>query len=256
MEIKIVGLVNQTQISTAMGNGRPLALKPEQRESARQNFATLVNTSKTMIQEVSEVLEAPAPTEPVVETFESVPQMETPQPEEIVVEPSAPVVASIPPVEVPSEPVAPVVEPVSTGVEIVSEPKETEFDSFIRELNEVDALYDQKIIDLNEERKAKKQEVFHRHRTAMEASYQKAKEDVAKAHDFMKNAQTAEQIAMIAHQNAMNNAQTADVPSVAPVMPTPEESQNAVSFPGVTESSFMAPPIPSIEDANVLQRVA
>lgn len=265
--MELIVLESQDKLRTALGNGRSLAVKPEQRESARKNLENLMNSYKSKIEEVSANPVSEEMVTPSVEPSFDVPAMDTPVPSQEVVEPAIHDIESsqaslepeiAPVVEPVSEPVleTPVIlsaEPVSTGVEIVSEVKETEFDKLSQELAAIDLECDQEISMINERRRSKKEEVLQKHKSTMEESYKKAKEVMENASNHLKNAQSAEQVAMIAQQNAFA-MQTPEVPSVEPVVQPDINVQAPPSFPGVMESS-VAPTIPSVEES-VLQRIA
>lgn len=250
--MEIIALESQDKLRTALGNGRSLAVKPEQRESARKNLENLMNSYKSKIEEVSVSSVSEEMVTPSVEPSFDVPTMDTPVLSQEVVEPAINVIESS---SLSSEPeIVPVVESVSTGVEIVSEVKETEFDKLSQELAAIDLECDQEISMINERRRSKKEEVLQKHKSAMEESYKKAKEVMENASNHLKNAQSAEQVAMIAQQNAFA-MQTPEVPSVEPVIQPDINVQAPPSFPRVMEPS-VAPTIPSVEESSILQRVA
>lgn len=222
----------------------------------------------TPVQEVAEVVPTP---EPVVETpVQEVSMPEVPvQPEpgiNMVSPVEEPVMESTPVVEEPTIPEVPVMnvspvqevaevvpapEPVVEtpvqGVEIVSQTTPvSEYDALTEELAKIDAECNQKIIDINVERENRKQEVMNQYKQKIEEEKAQIIDLKTRAEEHLKNAQAAEQIATIAHQNAMN--MTSGQVTETPMMEVPTND----AFP----QNFVTPEVPSLEDQPVLAKVA
>lgn len=260
---------NKKTLQAAVGEGRNLALNPEQTAKLQSNAKEKVVNFQSQIQVVAEtpavpvqepiIEEAPVMAEPAVMTsteqeeiippvtedvmtapvVEDTPLEASPVISESVMEPviplatdpvipmsieenviSEPIMDEVP--VFPSEPVVmdlPIIEenvvvtpeteeisvaPVSQ-VEIVPTSQETsEYDALIITIETINQEYNQKIMDLNTERANKIKE-------AIENSKKKIMDEQAqiidlknRAEEHLKNAQAAEQIANIAHQNAQN----------------------------------------------------
>jgi len=254
-------LVNQQNLPAAVGDGRNLALNPNQVNSLKGNFGSKVvefnnkvNVVETPAPEVSnnDVLDVPSvpvaetmsvEAPPVVENVETplpvsepvvppileneavinniseiVPpvmdeaQPVIPTPEPVVSEPTlepVPAVSEEIPV-VPSEPVVmpspsePVV-PASGNVEIVpQEPKNTDYDILVSKINEINQKYDDQIMNLLRNRNEEIANILKENQAKMNEYETKIKDLQEKAAEHLKNAQAAEEIATIAHQNAQN----------------------------------------------------
>ncbi len=241
MEDKVIVINNVDVLTCAIGSGRFLQVKDVQRNSLRSNtdaaFQSFQQTSQVEmpVNEVvmepqlsNETIEIPQVVETPVET--SIPVVEAPAETPVavaevpVVSPelsesvSMPVVEeniSMEPsvVETPQESVVPVVENApSNAVEIVSQVStDSEYDLLMDELAKIDQECNQKIVDINAEREARKQKVLADHKQKIQAEKEQIVDFKTRAEEHLKNAQAAEQIATIAHQNAMNIASQTNV---------------------------------------------
>lgn len=191
-------------LSAALGDGRTLGLNPNQLDTIKNNVKTQIMNFKP----VSE----PTPI-PMVEDANVVPDFNTIKPEIPVVppvsEPQAPVVPVVPPVTEPAqeptiipnvpaqvikEPVPTPVENPSTNVEIVSnEPKKTDYDNLMDEIAALNTKYQNDL-----------QAILHKYQEKMNTFETEINDLKGKAEEHLKNAQAAETIATIAHQNAQN----------------------------------------------------
>ena len=202
---KIVYLNHQEggieSVSAALGDGRTLGLNPNQLDTIKKNVEEQVmNFNKPSIftprvaepvMPTSEVAPSPIPViEPAPEP-KSVPFVAPVVPEPTTI--SEPVV--VPNIVSPiTNETAPVVkEPINNNVEIVSDNKKTDYDTLIEE-----------IASLNQKYQTELNAILEKYQTKMNAYETQINDLKGQAEEHLKNAQAAETIATIAHQNAQN----------------------------------------------------
>ena len=181
-------------VSAALGDGRTLGLNPNQLDTIKKNVNDQVMSfNKPSIEPVMPTSEvAPSPI-PVIE----------PAPEPASVPFVAPVVPEPTPVSEPvvvpivspvtSEPTKVVTETTNNNVEIVSNNKKTDYDTLMEE-----------IASLNQKYQTELNAILEKYQTKINAYETQINDLKGKAEEHLKNAQAAETIATIAHQNAQN----------------------------------------------------
>lgn len=185
-------------VSAALGDGRTLGLNPNQLDTIKKNVNDQVMSfNKPSIEPVtepvmptSEVSPSPIPViEPVPEPA-SVPFVAPVVPEPTTV--SEPVVV---PIDSPvtSEPTKVVTETANNNVEIVSNNKKTDYDTLMEE-----------IASLNQKYQTELNAILEKYQTKINAYETQINDLKGQAEEHLKNAQAAETIATIAHQNAQN----------------------------------------------------
>ena len=185
-------------VSAALGDGRTLGLNPNQLDTIKKNVEEQVMSfNKPSIEPV---------TEPVMPTSEvspsPIPVIE-PAPEPASVPFVAPVVPESTPVSEPvvvpivspvtSEPTKVVTETTNNNVEIVSNNKKTDYDTLMEE-----------IASLNQKYQTELNAILEKYQTKINAYETQINDLKGQAEEHLKNAQAAETIATIAHQNAQN----------------------------------------------------
>lgn len=181
-------------VSAALGDGRTLGLNPNQLDTIKKNVNDQVMSfNKPSIEPVmptSEVAPSPIPViEPAPEPA-SVPFVAPVVPEPTPV--SEPVVVPIAS-PVTSEPTKVVTENTNNNVEIVSNNKKTDYDTLMEE-----------IASLNQKYQTELNAILEKYQTKINAYETQINDLKGKAEEHLKNAQAAETIATIAHQNAQN----------------------------------------------------
>lgn len=181
-------------VSAALGDGRTLGLNPNQLDTIKKNVNDQVMSfNKPSIEPVmptSEVAPSPIPfIEPAPEPA-SVPFVAPVVPEPTPV--SEPVVVPIAS-PVTSEPTKVVTENTNNNVEIVSNNKKTDYDTLMEE-----------IASLNQKYQTELNAILEKYQTKINAYETQINDLKGKAEEHLKNAQAAETIATIAHQNAQN----------------------------------------------------
>lgn len=185
-------------VSAALGDGRTLGLNPNQLDTIKKNVNDQVMSfNKPSIEPVtepvmptSEVSPSPIPViEPVPEPA-SVPFVAPVVPEPTTV--SEPVVVPIAS-PVTSEPTKVVTETTNNNVEIVSNNKKTDYDTLMEE-----------IASLNQKYQTELNAILEKYQTKINAYETQINDLKGQAEEHLKNAQAAETIATIAHQNAQN----------------------------------------------------
>lgn len=185
-------------VSAALGDGRTLGLNPNQLDTIKKNVNDQVMSfNKPSIEPVtepvmptSEVTPSPIPViEPAPEPA-SVPFVAPVVPEPTTV--SEPVVVPIAS-PVTSEPTKVVTENTNNNVEIVSNNKKTDYDTLMEE-----------IASLNQKYQTELNAILEKYQTKINAYETQINDLKGKAEEHLKNAQAAETIATIAHQNAQN----------------------------------------------------
>lgn len=181
-------------VSAALGDGRTLGLNPNQLDTIKKNVNDQVMSfNKPSIEPVmptSEVAPSPIPViEPAPEPA-SVPFVAPVVPEPTPV--SEPVVVPIAS-PVTSEPTKIVTETTNNNVEIVSNNKKTDYDTLMEE-----------IASLNQKYQTELNAILEKYQTKINAYETQINDLKGKAEEHLKNAQAAETIATIAHQNAQN----------------------------------------------------
>lgn len=181
-------------VSAALGDGRTLGLNPNQLDTIKKNVNDQVMSfNKPSIEPVmptSEVAPSPIPViEPAPEPA-SVPFVAPVVPEPTPV--SEPVVVPIAS-SVTSEPTKVVTENTNNNVEIVSNNKKTDYDTLMEE-----------IASLNQKYQTELNAILEKYQTKINAYETQINDLKGKAEEHLKNAQAAETIATIAHQNAQN----------------------------------------------------
>mgnify|MGYP004548571167 FL=1 len=185
-------------VSAALGDGRTLGLNPNQLDTIKKNVNDQVMSfNKPSIEPV---------TEPVMPTSEVTPSpipVIEPAPEPASVPFVAPVVPEPTPVSEPvvvpiaspvtSEPTKVVTETTNNNVEIVSNNKKTDYDTLMEE-----------IASLNQKYQTELNAILEKYQTKINAYETQINDLKGKAEEHLKNAQAAETIATIAHQNAQN----------------------------------------------------
>ncbi len=185
-------------VSAALGDGRTLGLNPNQLDTIKKNVNDQVMSfNKPSIEPV---------TEPVMPTSEVTPSpipVIEPAPEPASVPFVAPVVPEPTPVSEPvvvpiaspvtSEPTKIVTETTNNNVEIVSNNKKTDYDTLMEE-----------IASLNQKYQTELNAILEKYQTKINAYETQINDLKGKAEEHLKNAQAAETIATIAHQNAQN----------------------------------------------------
>lgn len=187
-------------VSAALGDGRTLGLNPNQLDTIKKNVKEQVTSfNKTSIEPVSESV---MPTSVV--TPSPIPVIE-PVPEPVSTSFVAPVVPEVnsasDPVVVPNivspvtpEPAPVMEEPVNNNVEIVSNnDKKTDYDALMEE-----------IASLNQRYQTELNAILEKYQAKMNAYETQINDLKGKAEEHLKNAQAAETIATIAHQNAQS----------------------------------------------------
>ena len=181
-------------VSAALGDGRTLGLNPNQLDTIKKNVNDQVMSfNKPSIEPVMPTSEvAPSPI-PVIE----------PAPEPASVPFVAPVVPEPTPVSEPvvvpivspvtSEPTKVVTETTNNNVEIVSNNKKTDYDTLMEE-----------IASLNQKYQTELNAILEKYQTKINAYETQINDLKGQAEEHLKNAQAAETIATIAHQNAQN----------------------------------------------------
>lgn len=166
-------------VSAALGDGRTLGLNPNQLDTIKKNVEEQVmNFNKPSIF-------TPPVTEPA-----SVPFVAPVVPEPTTV--SEPVVVPIVS-PVTSEPTKVVTETTNNNVEIVSNNKKTDYDTLMEE-----------IASLNQKYQTELNAILEKYQTKINAYETQINDLKGQAEEHLKNAQAAETIATIAHQNAQN----------------------------------------------------
>ncbi len=187
-------------VSAALGDGRTLGLNPNQLDTIKKNVEEQVmNFNKPSIF-------TPPVTEPVMPTSEVTPSpipVIEPAPEPASVPFVAPVVPEPTPVSEPvvvpiaspvtSEPTKVVTETTNNNVEIVSNNKKTDYDTLMEE-----------IASLNQKYQTELNAILEKYQTKINAYETQINDLKGQAEEHLKNAQAAETIATIAHQNAQN----------------------------------------------------
>lgn len=181
-------------VSAALGDGRTLGLNPNQLDTIKKNVNDQVMSfNKPSIEPVmptSEVAPSPIPViEPAPEPA-SVPFVAPVVPEPTPV--SEPVVVPIAS-PVTSEPTKIVTETTNNNVEIVSNNKKTDYDTLMEE-----------IASLNQKYQTELNAILEKYQTKINAYETQINDLKGQAEEHLKNAQAAETIATIAHQNAQN----------------------------------------------------
>lgn len=185
-------------VSAALGDGRTLGLNPNQLDTIKKNVEEQVMSfNKPSIEPVtepvmptSEVAPSPIPViEPAPEPA-SVPFVAPVVPEPTTV--SEPVVVPIAS-PVTSEPTKVVTETTNNNVEIVSNNKKTDYDTLMEE-----------IASLNQKYQTELNAILEKYQTKINAYETQINDLKGQAEEHLKNAQAAETIATIAHQNAQN----------------------------------------------------
>lgn len=185
-------------VSAALGDGRTLGLNPNQLDTIKKNVNDQVMSfNKPSIEPVtepvmptSEVSPSPIPViEPAAEPA-SVPFVAPVVPEPTTV--SEPVVVPIAS-PVTSEPTKVVTETTNNNVEIVSNNKKTDYDTLMEE-----------IASLNQKYQTELNAILEKYQTKINAYETQINDLKGQAEEHLKNAQAAETIATIAHQNAQN----------------------------------------------------
>ena len=185
-------------VSAALGDGRTLGLNPNQLDTIKKNVNDQVMSfNKPSIEPVtepvmptSEVAPSPIPViEPAPEPA-SVPFVAPVVPEPTTV--SEPVVVPIAS-PVTSEPTPVVTENTNNNVEIVSNNKKTDYDTLMEE-----------IASLNQKYQTELNAILEKYQTKINAYETQINDLKGQAEEHLKNAQAAETIATIAHQNAQN----------------------------------------------------
>lgn len=185
-------------VSAALGDGRTLGLNPNQLDTIKKNVNDQVMSfNKPSIEPV---------TEPVMPTSEVAPSpipVIEPVPEPASVPFVAPVVPEPTPVSEPvvvpiaspvtSEPTKVVTENTNNNVEIVSNNKKTDYDTLMEE-----------IASLNQKYQTELNAILEKYQTKINAYETQINDLKGQAEEHLKNAQAAETIATIAHQNAQN----------------------------------------------------
>ena len=185
-------------VSAALGDGRTLGLNPNQLDTIKKNVNDQVMSfNKPSIEPV---------TEPVMPTSEVTPSpipVIEPAPEPASVPFVAPVVPEPTPVSEPvvvpiaspvtSEPTKIVTETTNNNVEIVSNNKKTDYDTLMEE-----------IASLNQKYQTELNAILEKYQTKINAYETQINDLKGQAEEHLKNAQAAETIATIAHQNAQN----------------------------------------------------
>lgn len=185
-------------VSAALGDGRTLGLNPNQLDTIKKNVNDQVMSfNKPSIEPV---------TEPVMPTSEVAPSpipVIEPAPEPASVPFVAPVVPEPTPVSEPvvvpiaspvtSEPTKVVTENTNNNVEIVSNNKKTDYDTLMEE-----------IASLNQKYQTELNAILEKYQTKINAYETQINDLKGQAEEHLKNAQAAETIATIAHQNAQN----------------------------------------------------
>ena len=185
-------------VSAALGDGRTLGLNPNQLDTIKKNVNDQVMSfNKPSIEPVtepvmptSEVTPSPIPViEPVPEP-KSVPFVAPVVPKPTTVsEPAVVPIAS----PVTSEPTKVVTENTNNNVEIVSNNKKTDYDTLMEE-----------IASLNQKYQTELNAILEKYQTKINAYETQINDLKGQAEEHLKNAQAAETIATIAHQNAQN----------------------------------------------------
>lgn len=185
-------------VSAALGDGRTLGLNPNQLDTIKKNVNDQVMSfNKPSIE---------PGTEPVMPTSEVTPSpipVIEPAPEPASVPFVAPVVPEPTPVSEPvvvpiaspvtNEPTKVVTETTNNNVEIVSNNKKTDYDTLMEE-----------IASLNQKYQTELNAILEKYQTKINAYETQINDLKGKAEEHLKNAQAAETIATIAHQNAQN----------------------------------------------------
>lgn len=185
-------------VSSALGDGRTLGLNPNQLDTIKKNVNDQVMSfNKPSIEPV---------TEPVMPTNEVTPSpipVIEPAPEPASVPFVAPVVPkpttvsepAVVPIASPvtSEPTPVVTETTNNNVEIVSNNKKTDYDTLMEE-----------IASLNQKYQTELNAILEKYQTKINAYETQINDLKGQAEEHLKNAQAAETIATIAHQNAQN----------------------------------------------------
>jgi len=132
--------------------------------------------------------------------------------EESVIAPGIDVTAE-PVIAVPTEPAveeqAVVEEPLENKVEIVSNSaSKSDYENLIEQINLITQEYDKKIIDLNNERNQKINELLEKNKVSLMEKESQIIDLANKAEEHLKNAKAAEEIAHIAQNNAQNVQKT------------------------------------------------
>ena len=186
-------------VSAALGDGRTLGLNPNQLDTIKKNVNDQVMSfNKPSIEPVtepvmptSEVSPSPIPViEPAPEPA-SVPFVAPVVPEPTPVSDPVVVPNIVPPVT--SEPTKVVTETTNNNVEIVSNNKKTDYDTLMEE-----------IASLNQKYQTELNAILEKYQTKINAYETQINDLKGQAEEHLKNAQAAETIATIAHQNAQN----------------------------------------------------
>ena len=226
-----ISYISDENVKTDIGAGRSLGLTVAQTDALTANFKTLAVTATPVVESTPVIESTPAVDMPSVvptdvatnNVISEVPSSESVTPvvsdvpvsEAPVIEQAQPVdvqpVNTAPVIENPvvSEPVNPVVDtpvvsqvveqaPVESGVEIVSEEKETDFDKMQKEIEAATREYQEKI-----------ESIVNAYKKKINETINEANSLKAQANDHLKNAQAAEQIATMAYQNSVGVSEQA-----------------------------------------------
>ncbi len=234
------------ELKAAVGFGRNLALNNDQTTKLKENPKAKVIELQNKMQAAKEpMIEATQPLEtetieavieptinieetPVVDQTAAAVEIpnineeqtvikEEPQEEMTPEEPVIPPAIEIEPVIVPTteEEANVIEEPIientvlEPSIEIVEDKsKNQEFEQIISEISQINEEYDKKIIEINKERAAKINEAMEKNKNKIIEQQEQILDLKNRAEEHLKNAQAAEQIATIAHQNAQNIAQS------------------------------------------------
>ncbi len=221
----------QTPDAVAPAMEMPSVPTPEEAPTTVNEIPTPV-TSEAPVMDVPTAMPEPTaevPTTPVMD-IPTAPVAETPTesvastPEVTNEIPVTPVPQSEPEGQAPTN-VEPVINEEQSGVEVV-ENEESITAKLEKELQTIDDEIDAKIVELNEERKRRHQEVVQKYGAEIEEAKKNIIDFKSRAEEHLKNAQAAEQIAMMAKQNAEAISQNPVMdlptpPTDAPVIETP-----------------------------------
>lgn len=230
------------ELKAAMGFGRNLALNNDQTEKLKENPKTktleYLNQSSNEEQKKEEIIEETTQTNvestenppveenpvlesnPVINEEIGVMDISNPAPinieEENIIPPAIdiepvvmPIIEEQPKEEAKIEP-SPIEEnPIEQNqVEIVKEEGQNQdFEQLINEIAKINDEFNQKIIEINEERAQKIKDAIYANKNKLIEQQEQIIDLKNRAEEHLKNAQAAEQIATIAHQNAQNVVQ-------------------------------------------------
>lgn len=185
---------------------------------------------------IEPVMDSVIPEQPVVANIDTpfvpvvdmgLPVVETPLQDSVIsqniIVDEAPVISDIPTVEpivsndIIAPPVADIVDvptPEVGQVEIVpTEEKKSDYDALIEKIVSINEKYDQEIVNINSNRNQEILALLDENKQKLTDAEAQITDLKNRAEEHLKNAQAAEQIATIAHQNAQNVQTPIDFPS-------------------------------------------